>query len=79
MNGSPVKPDKQLHIGLWLITLHVALIPQVPGQGSAHFCFMQAWLRGHSELLTHSGLHPGGLPIKSGKQEHTACSLNSRH
>ena len=27
----------------------------------------------------HSGLHAGGLPMKPGTQEHTACPLISRH
>lgn len=58
---------------------HLALSPQVPGQGSEHFCLMQALLRGHSELTVHSGLHPGGLPVYSGKQEHTACPFTCLH
>lgn len=38
VNGSPLKPAIQLQIGLWLITLHLVFNPQVPGQGSSHFC-----------------------------------------
>jgi len=30
-------------------------------------------------LDTHSGLQVGGLPIKPGTQEHTACALISLH
>jgi hypothetical protein len=78
-NGSPVKRDGQLQMGLWLTTWHRASIPQVPGQGSWHFCEMQAWFWGHSELTTHSGLHDGGLPKKFGWQEHTAWPLVMRH
>lgn len=40
---------------------------------------MQALVKAHSELTVHSGLQPGGLPIYSGKQEHTACPLTSLH
>lgn len=52
---------------------HFVFVPHVPGHGSLHFRSMQALLVEHSELTTHSGLQPGGLPIKSGKQEQTAC------
>lgn len=71
VNGSPVYPDRQTHIGLWLITWHSVLSPQVPGHGSTHFWFTHAWFRGHSELITHSGLQLGGIPIKPGTQLHT--------
>lgn len=63
INGSPVYLGLQLQIGLWFITLHSAAIPQVPGHGSIHFWFTQALFKAHSELVTHSGLHVGGLPI----------------
>lgn len=63
VNGSPVNWFGQLQIGLWLITLHLALIPQVPGQGSMHFWFIHAFVSTHSELTTHSGRHLGGLPL----------------
>ena len=62
----------QLQMGLWFITWQFAFSPQVPGHGSIHFWFTQAWLRGHSELVTHSGRQVGGLPINPGTQEHTA-------
>jgi len=35
--GSPVKPWRQLQIGLWLITSQRVFSPQGPGQGSTHF------------------------------------------
>lgn len=41
-NGSPTKPDRHTHIGVWLTTLHSAFAPQLPGHGSRHFWFMQA-------------------------------------
>lgn len=63
MKGSPVKPRWQLHIGLWLITLHIAFNPQVPGQGLSHFWFIHALSRGHSELTIHSGRQFGGLSM----------------
>lgn len=72
-------PDGQLHIGLWLITWHLAPIPHVPGQGSLHFWLLQAsfWLQ--SEFVKHSGLHNGGDPIKFDIHEHTAWLLISLH
>lgn len=72
MKGSPVKPGAQLHIGLWLTTWHLAFSPQVPGQGSIHFCFIHARSCTQSELTIHSGLQDGGLPINPVKHEHTA-------
>lgn len=44
-----------------------------------HFWFAQAWFKGHSELVIHSGLHVGGLPMKPGTQEQTAWLLISLH
>ena len=73
--GSPVKPVKQVHIGVWLTTRHSVLEPHEPGQGSLHFRLMQAKLLEHSLLLTHSGLQFGGEPIKSGKQAQDGLSL----
>lgn len=61
--GSPTNCGGQLHIGLWLITWHFALIPHVPGQGSIHFWLLHALSCVQSELITHSGRHAGGLPI----------------
>lgn len=40
---------------------------------------MHAFWRLHSELTTHSGRHPGGVPMYSGKHEHTACSFTVLH
>uniref|UniRef100_A0A1A9ZCR3 Uncharacterized protein n=1 Tax=Glossina pallidipes TaxID=7398 RepID=A0A1A9ZCR3_GLOPL len=40
---------------------------------------MHALEEWHSELITHSGLQAGGGPIYSGKQEHIASPLISRH
>lgn len=79
VNGSPTNPGKQTQLGVWLTTLHSALTPQTPGQGSVHFKFMHAkWLL-HSLLLTHSGLQFGGAPKKSGKQEHDGDSPTTLH
>jgi hypothetical protein len=57
--------------GLWLVTWHLALLPQMPGQGSTHLWPMQvvSWLK--SELTTHSARDAGGMPWKAGRQEHT--------
>lgn len=41
--------------------------------------FIQAKLNGHSLLVTHSGLQLGGIPLKSGKQEHEGDSPITLH
>lgn len=71
-NGSPDKDGGHVQTGLWLITLHVALIPHAPMHGSMHFCFMQAWFCKHSAFTTHSGLQAGGMPRYEGRHEQTA-------
>lgn len=79
VNGSPVWPTGQTHIGVWLITWQLAFDPQDPGHGSLHFWLIQArWLE-HSLLLTHSGLHCGGEPVNSGKHEQDGESLITWH
>lgn len=70
--GSPVYPCGQEQIGLWFTVLQFASIPQVFGQGSEHLWLRHAICEEHSELTTHSGRQPGGLPTKFGKQEQTA-------
>lgn len=60
--GSPVKPDKQVQAGEWLIVLHSEFEPQVPGHGFAHFRLIQAWLAEQSALFEHWGLQFGGVP-----------------
>lgn len=74
-----MKPEGQLHTGLWLTTWHNAFQPQVPEQGSMHFWLLQAWFLGQSELTTHSGLQLGGLPRNPGTQEHTAWPFIALH
>lgn len=76
--GSPVKPAGQLQIGLWLITWHLAMTPHEPAQGFIHLWLLHAWFFGQSELTVHSGLQEGGVPMKLGTQEHTACSFITR-
>lgn len=79
MNGSPVNLGRQVQIGLWLITLQSAFCPQIPIHGLEHFCFIHAsWLL-HSELMIHSGRHPGGLPINVGKHEQIAWLFIDLH
>lgn len=58
---------------------HLALMPQIPGQGSTHLRFLQARFVVHSELTVHSGLHIGGDPKNVGEHEQIACPLNTRH
>lgn len=63
VNGFPVKPLLHEQIGLWLFTLHTAFVAQVPEvHGLIHFWFTHALSNEHSELTTHSGRQPGGLP-----------------
>ena len=63
MNGFPVCEGKQVHTGMWFITSQRAFKPQEPGQGSTHFCLMQAKFAMHSEYTVHSGRQFGGLPM----------------
>ena len=50
---------------------HSALAPQVPGQGSRHRWWTQAFVSWHSELRRHLGLQLGGTPKKPGNQVQT--------
>ena len=60
-------PSMQVQIGIWFLTLQMALTPQVPGHGSMHLFLWHALLEGQSELTTHSGLHATyGSPKYSG-------------
>lgn len=79
MNGDPVYLNGQVHIGLWLLTLHIALWPQEPGHGSWHFRLIHAWDGEQSVLWIHSGRQLGGLPIKPCTQEHIAWLFTSLH
>jgi len=80
LDGSPTYPSRQAHLGTWLRTLHTALIPQVPGQGSLHFWLMQALFDGHSLLRTHSGLQERyGSPWKPGRHLQAAARPSSEH
>lgn len=63
-------PGRHAHEGEWLIILHSAYAPHIPGHGSRHLLFMQALSLGHSLFNTHSGLHPVyGSPVYSGIHE----------
>lgn len=79
LKGSPVYPSGQVQVGMWLKTLHSAMIPQEPGHGSTHFWFMQAKLLEHSEFIVHSGLQFGGVPKKFGKHEQDGTDPTSLH
>lgn len=68
-----------LQIGWWLNVWQSVFCPHLPGQGSTHFWFIQARLLAHSELMVHSGLHPGGVPMYEGRQEQIAWPLLSLH
>ena len=41
INAFPSKPEMQEQTGEWFTTLHSALRPQVPGQGSTHLSLTQ--------------------------------------
>lgn len=58
----------QEQIGMWLRILHSDMIPHDPGQGSLHFCCIQALFEEQSELTVHSGRQFGGLPMYVDKQ-----------
>ena len=63
-SGAPWYPGKHEQIALWLMALHSALTPQIPGkQGVLHFWLMQAKFCWHSELTKHSGRQFGGSPM----------------
>lgn len=79
MNGLPVYPFWHVHTGLWFTVWHTEFVPHAPGQGSTHLWFLQALLNKHSELTTHSGRQPGGLPTYSRKHEQTAWPWFSLH
>lgn len=79
LNGSPVKPSRHVHMGVWFITLHCASTPQEPGQGSMHFSRIQAKLLEHSGFIVHSGLQFGGLPKYPTTQEQEGKPLISWH
>jgi len=58
-------------MGIWLVTSHRALTPQVPGQGSMHLLRTQARSLGQSVFRTHSGRQETyGSPWYSGIHEH---------
>ena len=67
-------PVMQTHIGIWFLTLHFALYPHNPGQGSMHFWFLHALSSGQSLLIWHSGRQFGGEPIMPGRQEQSHLS-----
>lgn len=50
VNGSPVYPMRQIHVGTWLMVEHSALFPQIPGHGSLHLLRIQALSAGQSLL-----------------------------
>lgn len=64
-----------VHIGVWLITLHMALNPHDPGQGSMHFSRIHALLLIHSELIEHSCLQFGGAPMYESRHEQDGMPL----
>lgn len=54
----PVVPSGQVHIGIWLYTLHCAVCPHADIHGSSHLFLIQALFIAHSIFDKHSGLQP---------------------
>lgn len=79
LNGSPLYPSGQEHMGIWLTTLHTAVNPHDPKHGFWHFMFMHALSLPQSEFKTHSGLQFGGLPKNPGVQAQDDKPLTSLH
>lgn len=79
VNGFPVYPGWQMHMGACLTVVHVAWLPQAPGQGSTQRSFWQARFPGQSSLIVHSGRQLGARPIYPGKQEHAGVFPMTRH
>lgn len=72
-----MNPGEHEHVGIWLITSHLAFCPHVPGHGSRHLLRIQAWSRLHSVLSTHSGRQASyGFPTYSGEHSHTPPGLD---
>lgn len=61
-SGSPVYPELQPQMALWLMGRHIALLPQAPKHGSIHFWLMHVLVGRQSELRTHSGRQVGAEP-----------------
>lgn len=80
-NGSPIWSGKQVHVGTWLTTVHSALMPQTPGQGSRQWLDKQAALGEQSLFMTHSGRQAPmyGLPMYGGMHEHRTVSSYTLH
>lgn len=78
-NGSPWKPLLQAQTGWWLTTMHCALKPQDPAQGSRHLFCTQASLVGQSAWMIHSGRQLGGAPSIPTRHEHTGRLSTTRH
>lgn len=57
-NGSPDIEDGQAHDGMWLLTVHIAFVPQAPGHGSTHFPPRHVRVGAHSPFVLHSNRHP---------------------
>lgn len=71
-NPSPIRSTPHEQIGAWLTARQTALEAQGPGQTATQRCCTQALVKSHSELVTHSGLQEGGVPIKFCRHEQTA-------
>lgn len=64
---------------MWLFTVHNALTPHDPGQGSIQCSRTHALLLAQSELTTHSGRQFGGAPKYPVKHEQDALPLITLH
>ena len=77
-NGSPSKPVLHVHTGWWLWTVHCALKPQEPAQGSRHLLRTHARCVGQSWWIRHSGRQFGGAPNIPVRHEQTGRSSTTR-
>lgn len=69
LKGSPVYEGKQVQVGVCDTTWQTAFDAHVPGHGSIHLLFKQAFVGEQSVLTIHSGRHPSyGFPKYSGRQ-----------
>ena len=58
LKASPANPFSQEQMVKWFVTVQMALIPHVFGQGSTHSPLTQASFLKQSVFKIHSGLQP---------------------
>lgn len=66
-----------MQTGVCATTVHKALKPHEPGQGSTHVCPKQALSNGQSAFIKHSGLHLGSNIAPDPKHESQTATCPS--